>query len=179
MLCLRTMILVALAATALALTATAQVTTTLTFDNVPADVACDEIWQENGVDLMFTTTTAEDCDGGGNCFFGVDAGAVWLYPSRLMADLGGTYAITGVEIDIDDFCGQGCTRAFLYDGAATVASDQNAATGASTLVLVPSGGQGDRIAVSSCEGQVLEIRISTETVATEASSWSSIKGLYR
>jgi hypothetical protein len=163
----------------LALPAAAQFLSTLTLDNVPADVECDEVWQEEGIDLYFSTTTAEDCDGGGACFFGVDVGAVWLYPSRLVVDLGATYDVISVEIDVDDYCGSGCTRAFLYDGASVEAQDQNAATGPDTLVLVPGSGQGDRIAVSSCEGQVLEIRITTTTVAADPTTWTDIKALYR
>jgi len=153
---------------------------TVTFDNVPADVQCDQVWQEAGVDISFTSTTAEDCDGGGNCFFGVEPGLVWLYPSRLVIDLGGTFAVTQVEIDWQDYCGVGCTRAFAYDGGSTVATAQNTTVGSvETVTLIPSGGQADRIAMSSCEGQVLEVRITTDVVSTEAVTWSGVKSLYQ
>lgn len=165
---------------ALAPTASAEVITVITFDNVPADIGCDEVWQENGVDVSFTTTTAEDCDGGGNCFFGVEPDAVWLFPSRLVVDLGATYNVTRVEVDWIDYCGNGCTRAFAYDGGTTVASAQNGLVGdPETAVLIPAGGVADRIAVSSCEGMILEIRITTDVVAVEASTWSDVKALYR
>jgi hypothetical protein len=153
--------------------------TTITFDNVPADVQCDEVWQEAGVDLYFTSTTAEDCDGGGNCFFGLDVGLVWLYPSRLVIDLGGSFAVTEVEVDWQDYCGVGCTRGFVYDGGSTVASAQNSVVGSvETVTLVPSSGQADRIALSSCEGQILEVRITMGVVSSEATTWSSVKALY-
>jgi len=165
---------------ALAPVASADVITVVTFDNVPADIGCDEVWQENGVDIHFTSTMAEDCDGGGNCFFGGEPGAVWLYPSRLVVDLGATYNVTQIEVDWIDYCGIGCTQAFAYDGGTTVASAQNSLVSEpETVVLVPAGGVADRIAVSSCEGMVLEIRVTTDVVATEASTWSDVKALYR
>ncbi len=52
--------------------AAAEVVTVIHLDAVP-DVACDEVWEQDGVDMYFTMTTPEDCDGGGNC--GYDVGA--------------------------------------------------------------------------------------------------------
>ena len=89
-----------------------EVITTIHLDNVP-DVVCGEVWVQDGVNMYFTQTVQEDCDGGGNCSFGIGSGAegVWLYPARLVADLGQTYAITKIEVDVNDYCGIGCTKA--------------------------------------------------------------------
>jgi len=164
----------------LALPAVAEEVTTITFDGVPPGVQCGDVWQESGLDVSFVTTTTEDCDGGGNCSFGVEAGFVWLYPSRLVVELGGTLAVSQVEVDWIDYCGASCTQAFVYDGGSTVASAGNTTTGSlETATLVPAGGQADQIAVSSCEGQIHEIRITTDVVATDAGTWSTVKALYR
>ncbi len=166
-----------------ALPAAAQVVTTIHLDNIPS-VTCDEVWQADGVDMYFTSTTIEDCDGGGSCFFGTFQGAS-LYPARLVADFGETYQITRIEIDVTDYCGAGCTRAFAYhQGALQVATQNTTIAAPEVLVLEMPGGApfpADELAVSSCEGVVLgsTIRIYADTVGNENRPWTSIKGDYR
>jgi hypothetical protein len=83
-----------------------------------------------------------------------------LFPARLNLDLStlpGTVAT--VEVDVEDFCGTGCTRAFLYEGATLVDSASNAVGGAQTLLLDSGGAAVDRVAVSSCEGSATEVRL--------------------
>jgi hypothetical protein len=173
-----TVLAAALAVVGLSVPASGQVVTVLTLDGTPM-VDCNEIWQENDVDLHFTETTDEDCTLGA-CSFGIDASFVWLFPSRLVVDFGESYAISAVEIDWVDFCGTGCTRAFLYDGGTPVASVSNSGVGGlETVTMVPSGGMADSIAISSCEGQVHEIRIDASTVAAEPLAWGQVKALYR
>ena len=140
---------------------------TVTLDGVLVD-ECGETWIEAGVVLSFVTTTPEDCDGGGNCYFGVEPDRVWLYPARLNLELSGLAGkVTKVEVDIIDYCGVGCTRAFLYDGASTVDSVQNSIIGDPETMTLSSGGvMVDRAAVSSCEGTVIEIRLTLEPVGT-------------
>jgi hypothetical protein len=167
----------------LAVPAVAQETLEITFNEVPA-TACDEVWTQSGVAIQVTTTTSEDCDGGGNCSFieWDENGGVGMAPARLSLDLGESYLIYSVEIDIQDFCGSGCTRAFLYNGGVQVGSTANTTVGAvETLVVAPAGNFADSIAVSSCEGVVLgqTIRIFSEVVATEPQTWGAIKGAYR
>lgn len=167
----------------LATTASAEVVTVLHLDNVP-DVDCDEVWVQDGVDMYFTTTTAEDCDGGGSCFFNAVGGAtgVWLFPARLVADFGQSYVINRVEIDVVDWCGTGCTKAFLYEGGVMVGSTENTISNASEiLTVIPSGGQADMLAVSSCEGQVLgsTIRIYADALDAETGTWSDVKSVFR
>jgi len=164
----------------LAAPALAEVVTTITLDDIAATVGCDEPWQENLVDMWFTATTPEDCDGGGHCDFGIGVGDLWLYPSRLVVDLDGTYAVTQIEIDWTDYCGQGCTQAFAYDGEAEVANVGNASVySPETALLVPAGGQADRIIVASCLAGISEIRITADVVAARSENWGTIKALYR
>jgi len=137
--------------------------TILTLDNVIVST-CGETWTEQGVTLSFVETTAEDCGSGGRCSFGTETNLVWLYPARLNLDLSGLAGIvTSVEIDIIDWCGVGCTRAFLYDGITTIDSDVNSDVSEEETLLLLNDGQApvDRIAVSSCEGVVYEIRLET------------------
>ena len=167
----------------LAVPATGQVVTEINFNNIP-DVDCNEGWVQNGVNVMVGTTTSEDCDGGGNCTWIPWDGSsgIGMAPARLSVDFSQTYVVFQVEIDIQDYCGIGCTRAFLYNDGVQVASTSNATRGVEeTLTLVPTGNLVDSIAVSSCEGVVLgnTIRIIAETVSTEPNSWGTIKGTYR
>ncbi|MCP4290265.1 MAG: hypothetical protein GY780_00345 [bacterium] len=161
--------------------AMAEVVTTISLDNLPA-VACDEVFLIEGIECYFTSTTAEDCDGGGNCEFDVSYGTwpgMWLFPGRFVVDLGETYAINRVEVDIWDWCGVGCTAAFLYDNGANVGSGSNSVYGEDTITVVPSGNMASSFAVSSCEGQFFTIRIYSDTVATDESEWDQVKSLYR
>lgn len=161
----------------------AQVVTELHLGTIPPNVQCGERWTESGVELYFTNTTADDCDGGGSCFFGLDTGLVWLFPARLMVDLGEPALVYRVEIDVEDFCGAGCTRAFLYNGGSQIDTAVNTVV-SSPEVLVMDLGEGediDSIAISSCEGQVLgsTITIFSEVVAVEPGIWGAIKAIYR
>jgi hypothetical protein len=118
---------------------------------------------ESGVTLSFVETTPEDCDGGGNCSFGVAMDRVWLFPARLNADLSGLPgAVTQAEMDVVDGCGLGCTQAFLYEGIAAVDSASNTMGVLETLSLSSGGASVDRLAVSSCEGAVVEIRLTMD-----------------
>ena len=138
----------------------------MTLDNVPANVICDEIWMEEGYDLRFTTAQDMDC-GVGSCFFGVEPMYVWLFPSRLSVDLLTLSDIQKIEIDVEDFCAVNCTQAFLYDAAGN-AIDQVGNTMISSPETITvsnlSGGLLSQLAVSSCEGKILEIRIFHDTI---------------
>lgn len=137
-------------------------TVIITLDNITVS-QCNETWMESGVELSFVNTTAEDYSGGGSCSFGLAADRVWLYPARLNLDISNLVGnITQVEVDIEDFCRSGCTRAFLYSGVTQVDNASNINTGSQTLNLSGNGASIDRIAVSSGEGSVLEVRIFVE-----------------
>ncbi len=126
---------------------------------------CGDTWTVSGVVLSFVPTESEDCDGGtGACFFDTSAGEVGMAPARLNLDLSGVAgAVTSAEVDVQDFCGSGCTRAFLYDDATEVDMAGNTVTGPSeTLALDAGGGPVDRLAVSSCEGFATEVRLEVD-----------------
>lgn len=91
---------------------------------------------------------------------------MWLYPSRLNINLDSLEGrVTDVEIDIADYCGAGCTAAFLYQGNGTIDSDSNTLVSQDeTLHLSGLGYMANRLAVSSCEGAVMEIRINVRDV---------------
>ena len=174
----RMLIPLALALTVLAAApAFGQVQTTISFGEFQS-LFCDDPWTENDVVMYFTATTPEDCTTGA-CEFSPGVGEVWLYPSRLIVDLEQSYPIYQVEVDIDDHCGADCTRAFLYDSAAMVASASNPSVGMHTFTLVPSTGVISSIAVSSCEGVVREIRIYADVTDADSPSWGVLKALYR
>jgi len=84
-----------------------------------------------------------------------------------------------VEVDITDWCGADCTRVFLYSGALTVDTTSSASSGEQTLRLVVGDNAVDRLAVSSCEARVNEIRFTLEPVAIEPMHWDTVKVLYR
>ncbi len=134
---------------------------------------CGETWTENGVELSFVYTTAEDCTED-RCYFGLEDDSVWLYPSRLKANVSGL-DVEKVEVDITDWCGSGCTAAFLYNDSNIVDNTSNNQVGANeTLVLDGSGASVDRVAVSSCEAEVHEIRlkVQAEDIGMEYSNLS-------
>jgi len=130
------------------------------FEGLPTDPACDDTWTEAGATLAFVNTTADDCTAG-RCSYMTDptSNAVWLYPGRLEARLQSAgCGSTTVEVDIDDFCGAGCTKAFAYDTAGTeLARAENTGSGVETLTLTSTTPIAT-VAVSSCEGMVTEIR---------------------
>lgn len=156
---------------------------TLDEGTIPAGVQCGDTWTEAGVVLSFVPTTDEDCAAGA-CEFGFGGflpNGVDLYPCRLNADLSGLPGtVLSAEVDIIDGCGVGCTRAFLYDGAVTTDSASNASVmSPETFYLASGGGEPDRLAVSSCEGGVGEIRVLYQASPVESTTWGRIRSLYR
>lgn len=154
----------------LQLTAAGQ-TTTLTLDNVPSGILCNETWTEQNLDLSFVSGTSDDC-GPDACFFGVEPTYVWLYPSRLTIDLSSLQNIQHVEVDVVSYCGAinpQCTFAFLLDSTGmTLNNVENTINNVGesingtpeTLILEnPTEGFISELAISSCEGQVYEIRV--------------------
>ena len=135
-------------------------TVILTLDNVPSGTLCNEIWTEQNLDLSFVNTTADDCTLG-NCNFGIEPTSVWLYPTRLTIDLSSLQSIQKVEVDILDVCGTDCTQAFLMDSTGMMLNNVgNSLIGFDTLtILNPTEGLLSELAISSCEGEILEVRI--------------------
>jgi hypothetical protein len=142
---------------------------TLTLDNVPETVQCNEVWTEQNVSLSFVSTTADDCAPDG-CSFAASgpalgfAESVMVWPSRLTVDLSGLPGIQTVEVDIVDYCGFYCTQAFLMDTAGIVSIKGNSEAGAETLILDnPSQAAFTELAISGCESGINEIRIYQNT----------------
>ncbi len=139
-------------------------TVTLTLNDVPEDIACNETWTEQDLDISLVETTSDDCTTG-SCFFGFWEQSLSLWPSRLTIDLSSLQNIQMVEIDINDYCGPDCTRAFIIDETMmNVDSVKNGPTGPQTLTLEnTSQVLLTELAISSCEGSINEIRIFQNT----------------
>ena len=136
-------------------------TIVLTLDNIDVNTATNDVWTEESLDLSFVNTTDDDCVAGSSSF-GIETTFVWLYPSRLKVDLQGLQNIERVEVVVNDFCSEGCTQAFLIGSSGTIISNAaNTQISAQETLVVenPSGGAVNELAISSCEGQVLEITI--------------------
>ena len=140
---------------------------TIRLDNV--DVTdCGETWSESGIELSFVTTTDEDCTVG-YCAFGLGENGVGLYPARLSLNFDEVDGVfTEMEVDIVDWCGLNCTCAFLYNGSSRIDMVCNSISSEKETLKLSSKGQSiDRAAVSSCEGEISEIRLVKSKVYTK------------
>ena len=146
-------------------------TITLTLNNVPENINCNETWTEQNIDMRLVETTSDDCTTG-SCNFGFWEQSLALWPSRLTIDLSSLNNIQIVEIDVDDYCGPDCTRAFLINETMmNVDSVKNGPTGPQTLTLQnTSQDLLTELAISSCEGSINEVRIfqNTSSIDNEA-----------
>lgn len=136
-------------------------TIVLTLDNISPNTAANDIWTEEGLNLSLVSTTDDDCVAGASSF-GIETTLVWLYPARLTVDLQSLQSVARVEVAINDMCSEGCTQAFLIDSSgANVSNAANSQINSpETLVLENTTGSSvNKLAISSCEGQVLEITI--------------------
>jgi hypothetical protein len=154
-------------------------TVTLTLNNVPENIICNETWTEQNLDMSLVETTSDDCTIG-SCYFGFWKQSLALWPSRLTIDLSSLQNIQMVEIDIDDYCGPDCTRAFLIDETMmNIDSVKNGPTGPQTLILDnPTQVSLTELAISSCEGSINEIRIFQNTSSIN-NELSGLKKLIR
>ena len=154
-------------------------TITLTLNNVPESISCNETWTEQNLDMRLVETTSDDCTTG-SCYFGFWEQSLALWPSRLTIDLSSLQNIQMVEIDIDDYCGPDCTRAFIIDETMmNIDSVKNGPTGPQTLTLEnPLQVFLTELAISSCEGSINEIRIyqNTSSVNNELSGVKKLIG---
>ena len=154
-------------------------TVTLTLNNIPENILCNEIWTEQNLDMSLVETTSDDCTSGG-CSFGFMWQSFWLWPSRLTIDLSGLQDIQMVEVDIVDYCGFYCTQAFLMDDTGVISSKGNSLTiDSETLILEnPTQAYLTELAISSCEGAINEIRIYQNTSSIN-NELSEVKKLLR
>ena len=144
---------------------------TLTLDSISSNTNCNDIWTEQNLDLSFVIGTSDDCAAGA-CYFDVEPTYVWLYPSRLSVDLSGLQNIQKVEIDVISYCSYfipQCTFAHLIDSTGVIINtvgntintpgDSNNGTLETITIENPTEGLLSEFAISSCEGNVHEIRI--------------------
>jgi len=154
-------------------------TTILTLDNVPSNTVCNEVWSEQNLDLSFVYGTSDDCAAGA-CYFGVEPTFVWLYPSRLSVDLSALQNIQKVEIDVISYCSYfspQCTFSHLMDSTGmiintvgnTINNPGNSINGTLETIIIenPTEGFLSELAISSCEGNVHEIRIYQNILSTD------------
>ena len=130
---------------------------TNTFDSVPSGLQCGETWTNQNIILNFTPTIASEDGSSGACFFGIDSGYVWLYPSRLRLDFSMLQPVSRIEADIGVYGG---TAVFAYRGATNIAQTGNSVNG--TFSLDFNVQHPDSCAIRSFEGRVDEVRIFTE-----------------
>ena len=151
---------------------------TLTLDSISSNTNCNDIWTEQNLDLSFVIGTSDDC-GAGACYFDVEPTYVWLYPSRLSVDLSGLENIQKVEIDVISYCSYfspQCTFSHLMDSTGmiintvgnTINNPGNSINGTLETIIIenPTEGFLSELAISSCEGNVHEIRIYQNILST-------------
>ena len=152
-------------------------TVTLTLNNVPENILCNEIWTEQNLDMSLVNTTSDDCTTG-SCFFGFMDQSLWLYPSRLTIDLSSLQNIHMVEVDIQDNCGFYCTQAFLMENTEIISSKGNSLSIESETLILENSTQAflTELAISSCEGAINEIRIyqNTSSINNELSEQKKV-----
>ena len=151
---------------------------TLTLDSISSNTNCNDIWTEQNLDLSFVIGTSDDC-GAGACYFDVEPTYVWLYPSRLSVDLSALQNIQKVEIDVISYCSYfspQCTFSHLMDSTGmiintvgnTINNPGNSINGTLETIIIenPTEGFLSELAISSCEGNVHEIRIYQNILST-------------
>ena len=146
---------------------------TLTLDNVPDTVQCNEIWIEQNLSLSFVSTTDDDCFADA-CYFSPSPivgleGSVMVFPSRLTVDLSSLEDLQKVEVDIVDYCGFNCTKAFLMDDAGIVHYTWNSVSSVSETLILEDLSQASftELAIAGCESGINEIRIYQNTSSIE------------
>ena len=146
-------------------------TITLTLDSISTNTICNDVWTEQNLDLSFVGGTTDDCAPDA-CYFDMEPTYVWLFPSRLSIDLSSLQSIQKVELDVISYCSYfepECTFAHLMDSTGiiintvgnTINNPGNSINGTLETITInnPTEGFLSELAISSCEGNVQEIRI--------------------
>lgn len=161
-------------------------THTLTFDAVP-DVACGEIWNENGLNCYFGETDSWDMTYPYCYIFNVNMeheGNIGPYygPAQLVIDLTNIQMVESIEADVYETIAGGL-RMFLYDwDGELVDNDQTYSEDHLTLGLTPGiGTPVSKLVISSHEGAVWEVRFNGDSIVGAESSmtFGALKALYR
>jgi len=116
---------------------------------------CGDSWIESEVNM--TINTIPDIT---NCVFYLKDSQFTAAPAQLILDLSTLGEIHQVEIDINDFCAIGCTRALLANQSEVVSEATNQTFLSETLTLTNTNDQSiDKLQVQSREAFFYEIRI--------------------
>ena len=125
------------------------------FDLIPPEspTSCNDQWEESYVPQQVVSGTF-------GCNFDYSGGVMWLYGANLVVDLKDFYAITRIEIDVNDQCGIGCTTAEVMENGISVGSFSNADIGPTTFTFLNTNQDiVDTVIIGSEQGYVSEIRI--------------------
>ncbi len=139
----------------LSLSMHAQTIVTISFDDPSMmPTTCFTIFTEEGIPQQLI-------NNGNSCSFDYYGGQLGLFPATLSVDLSSLGSVAQVEVDINDFCGSGCSEAALLDNGNVVLSTSNTMVGSpETLQLDNLGLMAvDELQLSSFEAFFFEIRI--------------------
>jgi len=134
-------------------------TVILDFDTTPADLDCGSAWVEE----TFSLLAADHSQGG--CAVEYFDGEMFIGAGQLRVDLSGR-VVSQIEVDIVDYCGNGCTSAFLTQNGNTLATLENQLVGEfETLTFdgVELATATD-LRIQSFEAAVVQIRITYSEV---------------
>ena len=118
-------------------------------------MSCDDVWIENGVQLMFRTGTC-----GSSCSGEAGTGGTWIYPAELYGGFGTLdCTVNQVAIQFNDYVGTGAVDLVLYGASGNViASGTNTMVGSNETVTL-SGQGAVAFGISGCETVVESVQI--------------------
>jgi|GEM_PF-1958158 len=131
-----------------------EITATLDFDNAPAALDCGSAWVEETFSLLATNNSQ------GGCSVENFDGDIFVGSGQLRVDLGGRI-VSQIQVDIQDFCGVGCTRAFITQNGNTLSSLANQVVSEPETLIFDGAelGNATDLRIESFEGVIVEIRI--------------------
>ncbi len=138
---------------------------------------CDSIFTEDGIDMFIGNGTCGGCDYG---IYGDNT--IWVWPAGLHVNLSQVPGIISyIEVDIKDYTAPTAMVARIFGGGNLVDLQSNTTTGTLETLTLANFSQGalDSLIVSTCEGQIIEIRIcyednNTPTCPTTNQFWAGI-----
>ncbi len=139
--------------------------------------------------IKFLPTTSEDCEEGLCTFTGTEDG-VHLQGARIVIDFITAWSdiwSCGIDVRLQDNCGVGCTRLFLYSvdwvwdefvAVELLDQQENATTGTVEVFEFEHNLENVRLIISSCDAMLFEQFATWNLVPTASSTWSTIKSTY-
>jgi hypothetical protein len=132
--------------------------TVISFNNpMPAaPVNCNDSWSESGVQQELVPIPPSS-----TCSFDYSGGDLWLFPAKLRLFLSTFSNITTIEIDLIDWCDQGCTVVNFLDSNMVVAMVSNDSINTAETIVFNNTSMIniDEMTIQSFENQLFEIRI--------------------